>query len=105
MSKAKRVLKNETIAVIGYGVQGPAQGLNMRDNGFNVIVGQAWLVNSPGVTARPGGVDRGGMADDFGLADDLGDVVGGGSADVRKGPPWTSQTAHSPEAGAACEVG
>ncbi len=40
MSKAKRVLKNETIAVIGYGVQGPAQGLNMRDNGFNVIVGQ-----------------------------------------------------------------
>ncbi len=41
MSKAKRVLKNETIAVIGYGVQGPAQGLNMRDNGFNVIVGQA----------------------------------------------------------------
>ncbi len=41
MAKAKRVLKNETIAVIGYGVQGPAQGLNMRDNGFNVIVGQA----------------------------------------------------------------
>ena len=41
MSKAKQVLKNETIAVIGYGVQGPAQGLNMRDNGFNVIVGQA----------------------------------------------------------------
>lgn len=41
VSKAKRVLKNETIAVIGYGVQGPAQALNMRDNGFNVIVGQA----------------------------------------------------------------
>ncbi|MFA7692031.1 MAG: ketol-acid reductoisomerase [Candidatus Hydrogenedentes bacterium] len=41
MSKAKRILKNETIAVIGYGVQGPAQSLNMRDNGFNVIVGQA----------------------------------------------------------------
>lgn len=41
MKKAKQVLKNETIAVIGYGVQGPAQGLNMRDNGFNVIVGQA----------------------------------------------------------------
>jgi ketol-acid reductoisomerase len=41
MTKAKKVLKNETIAVIGYGVQGPAQGLNMRDNGFNVIVGQA----------------------------------------------------------------
>lgn len=41
MSRAKRVLKNETIAIIGYGVQGPAQGLNMRDNGFNVIVGQS----------------------------------------------------------------
>ena len=41
MAKAKKVLKNETIAVIGYGVQGPAQSLNMRDNGFNVIVGQA----------------------------------------------------------------
>lgn len=41
MSRAKKVLKNETIAIIGYGVQGPAQGLNMRDNGFNVIVGQA----------------------------------------------------------------
>jgi len=41
MSKARRVLKNETVAVLGYGVQGPAQSLNMRDNGFNVIVGQA----------------------------------------------------------------
>jgi ketol-acid reductoisomerase len=41
MSKARSVLKNETIAVIGYGVQGPAQSLNMRDNGFNVIVGQS----------------------------------------------------------------
>lgn len=41
LAKARRILKNETIAVIGYGVQGPAQSLNMRDNGFNVIVGQA----------------------------------------------------------------
>ncbi len=40
-SKALQVLKDETIAVIGYGVQGPAQALNMRDNGFNVIVGQS----------------------------------------------------------------
>ncbi len=40
LSKAKEVLKNETIAVIGYGVQGPGQALNMKDNGFNVIVGQ-----------------------------------------------------------------
>ncbi|MEM8965987.1 MAG: ketol-acid reductoisomerase [Bacteroidota bacterium] len=40
LSKALDTLKDETIAIIGYGVQGPAQGLNMRDNGFNVIVGQ-----------------------------------------------------------------
>ena len=41
LAKARKVLKNEVIAVIGYGVQGPAQGLNMKDNGFNVIIGQA----------------------------------------------------------------
>jgi ketol-acid reductoisomerase len=41
VSKALEVLKDETIAVIGYGVQGPAQALNMRDNGFKVIIGQA----------------------------------------------------------------
>ncbi len=40
MKKAKQVLKKETIAVIGYGVQGPAQAMNMRDSGFTVIVGQ-----------------------------------------------------------------
>jgi ketol-acid reductoisomerase len=40
MEKAREVLKNETIAIIGYGVQGPAQALNLRDNGFQVIVGQ-----------------------------------------------------------------
>ena len=41
LEKAREILKNETIAVIGYGVQGPAQSLNMRDNGFKVIIGQA----------------------------------------------------------------
>jgi len=41
MAKARKVLKNETIAIIGYGVQGPAQSLNLRDNGFHVIIGQA----------------------------------------------------------------
>ncbi|RDV16771.1 ketol-acid reductoisomerase [Pontibacter diazotrophicus] len=40
LSKALDVLKDEVIAVIGYGVQGPGQALNMKDNGFNVIVGQ-----------------------------------------------------------------
>ncbi len=40
LEKAREILKNETIAVIGYGVQGPGQACNLRDNGFNVIVGQ-----------------------------------------------------------------
>jgi ketol-acid reductoisomerase len=40
LEKAQEVLKNEVVAVLGYGVQGPAQSLNMRDNGINVIVGQ-----------------------------------------------------------------
>lgn len=40
LEKAREVLKNEVIAVLGYGVQGPAQALNMRDNGVRVIVGQ-----------------------------------------------------------------
>ena len=40
LEKAREVLKNETIAVLGYGVQGPGQALNLKDNGFNVIVGQ-----------------------------------------------------------------
>ena len=41
MSKARKVLKEEIIAVIGYGVQGPAQSLNLKDNGFKVIIGQS----------------------------------------------------------------
>ena len=40
LEKAREVLKHETIAVIGYGIQGPGQAGNLRDNGFNVIVGQ-----------------------------------------------------------------
>ena len=41
MEKARGILKDETIAVIGYGVQGPGQSLNMKDNGMNVIIGQS----------------------------------------------------------------
>ena len=40
LAKAQEVLKNEVVAVIGYGVQGPGQAMNMRDNGLPVIVGQ-----------------------------------------------------------------
>jgi ketol-acid reductoisomerase len=40
LSKAQEVLKDETVAVIGYGVQGPAQAMNLKDSGVNVIIGQ-----------------------------------------------------------------
>ncbi len=40
LSKAQDVLKDEMIAIIGYGVQGPAQALNLKDNGIPVIIGQ-----------------------------------------------------------------
>jgi len=40
LSKAQENLKDETIAIIGYGVQGPGQALNLKDNGFDVIIGQ-----------------------------------------------------------------
>src|SRR6266700_5109760 len=40
LAKAQQVLKNEVVAVIGYGVQGPGQALNQKENGINVIVGQ-----------------------------------------------------------------
>jgi len=40
LEKARQALQNEVVAVLGYGVQGPAQALNMRDNGLNIIVGQ-----------------------------------------------------------------
>jgi len=41
LEKARQVLSEEVVAVLGYGVQGPAQALNMRENGVNVIVGGA----------------------------------------------------------------
>jgi len=63
LSKAQEVLKADTVAVLGYGVQGPGQSLNMRDNGIRVIVGQRQNTASwnkalkdgwvPGVTLFP----------------------------------------------------
>jgi ketol-acid reductoisomerase len=40
LSKAQEVLKNEVVAILGYGPQGHGQSLNLRDNGINVIVVQ-----------------------------------------------------------------
>ncbi|HBP38369.1 MAG TPA: ketol-acid reductoisomerase [Clostridiales bacterium] len=41
LAKAREVMKDEVFAVLGYGVQGPAQAFNLKDNGFNVIIGQS----------------------------------------------------------------
>ncbi|MEL6253534.1 MAG: ketol-acid reductoisomerase [Bacteroidota bacterium] len=40
LEKAREILQGDTLAVLGYGVQGPAQALNLKENGFNVIIGQ-----------------------------------------------------------------
>lgn len=61
------ILRGSTIAVIGYGSQGRAQALNLRDSGFNVIMGlrrggQSWeLARSEGfaVYEIPEAVKRG----------------------------------------------
>jgi ketol-acid reductoisomerase len=39
LAKLQDYFKDDTLAVIGYGSQGHGQGLNLRDNGLNVIVG------------------------------------------------------------------
>jgi len=41
VEQAQKILKTEVVAVLGYGIQGRAQSLNMRDNGIKVIVGQS----------------------------------------------------------------
>jgi ketol-acid reductoisomerase len=42
LEKARKVLKDEVVAIIGYGVQGRGQALNLRDNGINVIIGEEY---------------------------------------------------------------
>ncbi len=37
--KIQAILADEVVAVLGYGVQGKGQSLNMKDNGVNVIIG------------------------------------------------------------------
>jgi len=40
VEQAQKVLQNEIIATLGYGIQGRSQALNMRDQGIKVIIGQ-----------------------------------------------------------------
>ena len=40
LARARDVLKEEVVAIIGYGPQGHGQSLNLRDNGVKVVIGQ-----------------------------------------------------------------
>src|SRR5438067_681525 len=54
--KIRAVLGGETVAVLGYGVQGRGQSLNMKDNGVSVIVGQREKTKSWDTAAGDGWV-------------------------------------------------
>ena len=58
LDKARKVLKGKKIAVLGYGIQGPGQALNMRDNGFDVIVGQRKSAKAGSSWALPLQMDK-----------------------------------------------
>jgi ketol-acid reductoisomerase len=55
-AKLKAVLGTETVAVLGYGVQGRGQSLNMKDNGIKVIVGQREKTKSWDLATQDGWV-------------------------------------------------
>ena len=57
LQQAREILEKDTIAVLGYGVQGPGQALNLRDNGIRVIVGQR-EGGSQGIGPGKGGVGK-----------------------------------------------
>ena len=57
LQKAKQTLEKEVLAVIGYGVQGPGQSLNLKDNGFQVIVGQRKNTNSWNKALKDGWIE------------------------------------------------
>jgi ketol-acid reductoisomerase len=75
LARARRVLKKEVVAVIGYGVQGPAQALNMRDNGIEVIVGQSPKFKRDWDRARKDGWKPGKTLFDIGEAVKRGTVI------------------------------
>src|SRR5437660_8592356 len=54
--KLKAILGNEVVAVLGYGVQGRGQSLNMKDNGVRVLVGQREKTRSWDLAVQDGWV-------------------------------------------------
>src|SRR6266480_394710 len=54
--RLRAILADEVVAVLGYGVQGRGQSLNMKDNGVRVIVGQREKTRSWDLAAEDGWV-------------------------------------------------
>ena len=75
IEKARDILKDEVIAVLGYGVQGPGQGLNMKDNGINVIVGQSKVFKDDWDRAVSDGWEPGKTLFDFEEAAKKGTII------------------------------
>ena len=94
MSRARKVLKNETIAVIGYGVQGPAQALNLKDNGFRVIVGQSKAFKRDWDRAKKDGWVPGKTLFDMGEAAERGTVIQMLVSDAAQRSIWPEIRAH-----------
>jgi len=94
IAKARRILKKETIAVIGYGVQGPAQSLNLKDNGFNVIIGQARRFQSDWDRARRDGWEPGKTLFDIEEAVDRGTIIQMLVSDAAQKMIWPSVKKH-----------
>ncbi len=94
LAKARKALKDEVIAIIGYGVQGPAQGLNLKDNGFNVIVGQRKQLKRDWDRARKDGWMPGKTLFDIEEAVDRGTIVQMLVSDAAQMAIWPSLKEH-----------
>ena len=90
MPMSRKILKNETVAVIGYGVQGPAQALNMKDNGINVIIGQSQAFKKDWNRARKDGWVPGETLFDIEEAAQRGTIIMMLVSDAAQGAIWPS---------------
>jgi len=94
MARARKILRKETIAVIGYGVQGPAQALNLKDNGFRVIIGQSQAFKRDWDRARKDGWVPGKTLFDIGEAVRRGTLIQILVADAAQRQIWPTVKAN-----------
>ena len=94
LEKAHRVLKNEVIAIIGYGVQCPAQALNLKDNGFKVIIGQSLKFKRDWKRALADGWVPGKTLFDIGEAAERGTIIQFLVSDAAQSEIWPEIKKH-----------